>query len=49
MVVHSKHLLLSTKNFCPMLAVHLGLNGLYIAPSVSGSTQWKEITEINIY
>ena len=37
---------LSTKNFCLMLAVHLGLNGLY--PSFSGSTQCKEITKINI-
>ena len=39
---------LSTKNFCLMLAVHLGLNSLgpiLMTSSVSVSTQCKEIIE----
>ena len=35
---------LSTKNFCLLLAVHLRLDTY--GPSVSGSTQCKEIAEI---
>jgi len=47
MVVHSKRLLLSMKNFY-LLLVRLK-QFVLMAPSVSGSTQCREITEISIY